>query len=55
MSAAEEEGRVPFNGFDGQAIEWADVPEPLSEIKWTENTYADISFPLKIRIDELPT
>ena len=39
MSAAEEDGRVPFNGFDGQPIEWADVPEPLPEIECTENTY----------------
>ena len=39
MTAAEEEGAVPFNGFEGQPIEWADIPEPPPQIEWTENTY----------------
>ncbi|TFK76563.1 hypothetical protein BDN72DRAFT_785586 [Pluteus cervinus] len=33
-----ENGSVPLNGFDGQAIEWADTPAPLPEIEWTDDT-----------------
>jgi PAB-dependent poly(A)-specific ribonuclease subunit 2 len=40
MTAAEEEGAVPFNGFEGQPIEWADIPEPPPQIEWTDTTYA---------------
>ncbi|KAH9934990.1 uncharacterized protein B0H18DRAFT_979313 [Fomitopsis serialis] len=29
---------VPFNGFEGKPIEWADTPEPLPEIEWTDST-----------------
>ena len=39
MTAAEEDGAVPFNGFEGQPIEWADIPEPLPEIEWSDSTY----------------
>ncbi|THH06212.1 hypothetical protein EW145_g4234 [Phellinidium pouzarii] len=38
MTAADEEGSLPFNGFEGQPIEWPDVPEPLPDINWTEST-----------------
>ncbi|EJF62633.1 hypothetical protein DICSQDRAFT_154466 [Dichomitus squalens LYAD-421 SS1] len=38
LSAAEEEAMVPFNGFDGKAIDWPDSPEPLPEIQWTDRT-----------------
>ncbi|KAF7970658.1 hypothetical protein HWV62_23300 [Athelia sp. TMB] len=27
-----------FNGFEGQPIEWADTPEALPDINWTEKT-----------------
>jgi PAB-dependent poly(A)-specific ribonuclease subunit 2 len=37
LSAAEED-HLPFNGFDGQPVEWADTPEPLMEIEWTDET-----------------
>jgi PAB-dependent poly(A)-specific ribonuclease subunit 2 len=38
ITAAEEDGSIPFNGFDGRPIEWADTPEPLPLIKWTDST-----------------
>ncbi|KAG6814297.1 hypothetical protein H0H92_013422 [Tricholoma furcatifolium] len=38
LSQAEDESDVPFNGFDGQPVEWADTPEALPEIEWTEAT-----------------
>ena len=38
MSAAEEGSSIPFNGFEGQPIEWADPPEALPEIEWTDTT-----------------
>ncbi|KII89238.1 hypothetical protein PLICRDRAFT_160474 [Plicaturopsis crispa FD-325 SS-3] len=42
LSAVDEEGSVPFNGFDGQPIEWADTPEALPEIEWTDSTPLNI-------------
>lgn len=39
MSAAEEGVSIPFNGFEGRPIEWADTPEPLPEIEWRDTTY----------------
>jgi PAB-dependent poly(A)-specific ribonuclease subunit 2 len=30
---------MPFNGFDGQPAEWADMPEALPEINWTDTTF----------------
>lgn len=38
QAAEEEEEPLPFNGFDGKPIEWADPPEPLQEIEWDDNT-----------------
>lgn len=38
MSQAENEAALPFNGFDGQPIEWADTPAPLPEIEWSDST-----------------
>ncbi|KAJ7724179.1 ubiquitin carboxyl-terminal hydrolase-domain-containing protein [Mycena maculata] len=38
MSQIDEEGSLPFNGFDGQPIEWADTPAPLPEIEWNDST-----------------
>jgi PAB-dependent poly(A)-specific ribonuclease subunit 2 len=39
MTAGDEEEPLPLNGFDGQPIEWADDPEPLPSIQWTDSTY----------------
>ncbi len=36
MTAANED--MPFNGYEGQPVEWADTPDPLSEIEWTDRT-----------------
>ena len=41
MSAAEEGASIPFNGFEGRPIEWADTPEPLPEIEWRDTTYVE--------------
>lgn len=38
MTAADDEGTYPFNGFEGQPIEWADTPEPLPDIDWDDST-----------------
>ncbi|EPQ58579.1 hypothetical protein GLOTRDRAFT_35919 [Gloeophyllum trabeum ATCC 11539] len=38
MSAGEHDGEIPFNGFEGQPVEWADTPEPLPDIVWTDST-----------------
>ncbi|KAH8117576.1 ubiquitin carboxyl-terminal hydrolase-domain-containing protein [Phellopilus nigrolimitatus] len=38
MTAADEEGSLPFNGFEGQPVEWPDVSEPLPDITWTDST-----------------
>jgi hypothetical protein len=37
LTAADE--GMPFNGYEGQPVEWADSPEPLPDIDWTDNTY----------------
>ncbi|KAJ6525112.1 ubiquitin carboxyl-terminal hydrolase-domain-containing protein [Mycena sp. CBHHK59/15] len=38
MSQIDEEGSLPFNGFDGQPIEWADTPAPIPDIEWSDST-----------------
>lgn len=38
MSQVDDGGTLPFNGFDGQPIEWADTPAPVPDIKWTDST-----------------
>ncbi|KAG6878680.1 hypothetical protein C0993_011495 [Termitomyces sp. T159_Od127] len=38
LSQAEDIAGVPFNGFDGQPIDWADAPAELTEIDWTDST-----------------
>ncbi|OCH89095.1 PAB-dependent poly-A-specific ribonuclease subunit PAN2 [Obba rivulosa] len=38
MTAGDEGATLPLNGFEGQAVEWADSPEPLPEIEWTDST-----------------
>ncbi|KAF5381095.1 hypothetical protein D9615_003865 [Tricholomella constricta] len=38
LTQAEDVTGVPFNGFDGQPIEWPDTPALLPKIDWTETT-----------------
>lgn len=38
-SFGEDDHHHPFNGFDGQPIEWADAPEALPDIQWSDTTY----------------
>lgn len=38
MTAGDEGAILPFNGFEGKPIEWADDPEPLPNIQWTDAT-----------------
>ncbi|KAK2467007.1 hypothetical protein APHAL10511_001265 [Amanita phalloides] len=38
LSQAEDAGTVPFNGFDGHAIELANTPSPLPVIDWHDDT-----------------
>lgn len=38
LSQAEDVVGVPFNGFDGQPVEWADAPALLPEIDWMDAT-----------------
>ncbi|KAF8078063.1 ubiquitin carboxyl-terminal hydrolase-domain-containing protein [Lyophyllum atratum] len=38
LTQAEDVADVPFNGFDGQPVEWADTPAPLPEISWEDET-----------------
>ncbi|KAG8829897.1 poly(A)-specific ribonuclease [Serendipita sp. 400] len=37
LSSVQDDG-LPFNGFEGQPVEWADEPEPLPDIEWTDST-----------------
>ncbi|KAH7927078.1 PAB-dependent poly(A)-specific ribonuclease subunit PAN2 [Leucogyrophana mollusca] len=37
-ATASDDTEQLFNGFEGQPIEWADVPEPLPHIEWTDET-----------------
>ncbi|THH31551.1 hypothetical protein EUX98_g2646 [Antrodiella citrinella] len=38
LTAAEDGIDMPLNGFEGQPIEWADTPEPLPEVDWSDST-----------------
>ncbi|KAG8217260.1 PAB-dependent poly(A)-specific ribonuclease subunit PAN2 [Butyriboletus roseoflavus] len=38
LTAADESSEPFFNGFQGQPVEWADVPEPIPEINWSDST-----------------
>ena len=40
MSAVTEDDVIPFNGFDGQPVEWADPVEAPHSIHWTDTTLA---------------
>ena len=34
--------QIPFNGFDGQPIDWADAPEELPLLEWTDSTWVHL-------------
>ena len=36
-NAGEDGLHLPFNGFEGQSIEWADTPQPLPDIPWSNS------------------
>ncbi|OJA15705.1 hypothetical protein AZE42_08691 [Rhizopogon vesiculosus] len=38
MTAIAEDVEPLFNGFEGQPVEWADPPDPLPDITWTDST-----------------
>ncbi|KAI6007843.1 ubiquitin carboxyl-terminal hydrolase-domain-containing protein [Pisolithus marmoratus] len=38
LTAADESSELYFNGFEGQPIENADVPDPFPDITWTDST-----------------
>ncbi|KIJ63247.1 hypothetical protein HYDPIDRAFT_175993 [Hydnomerulius pinastri MD-312] len=38
LTAADSSSEPLFNGFEGQPVEWADHPEPLPDITWTDAT-----------------
>jgi len=45
LTAADESSEPFFNGFHGQPVEWADTPEVLPNINWSDSTYvATLSF-----------
>ncbi|KAF8831781.1 hypothetical protein HHX47_DHR1001266 [Lentinula edodes] len=37
-SQVEGDEVVPLNGFEGRPVEWANPPEPLPELEWTDST-----------------
>lgn len=39
LTSMEEGVDAPLNGFEGQPVEWADPPDPVPDIDWTEKTY----------------
>lgn len=49
LTSTIDEERVPFNGFEGKSIEWADTPEPLPSIDWDDRTYVECTAPLHLR------
>lgn len=38
LTAADEGESLPFNGFDGQPIEWPGAPEPPLNDRWSDRT-----------------
>lgn len=36
LTAADQSSEPYFNGFEGQPVEWADIPEPPPDITWKE-------------------
>lgn len=47
MTSADEEGDLPFNGFEGQPVEWPDAPAPIPDINWTDSTYVPLFYALR--------
>ena len=42
---------IPFNGFDGRPVEWADVPDPLPDLTWDDRTYATSPGQLIVKLE----
>ena len=43
LTAVEGSEQIPFNGFvEGQPIDWADSPEELPHIDWTDSTWVTL-------------
>ena len=38
MTSADEQGSIPFNGYEGQPVEWPDAKEPIPDIDWKDTT-----------------
>lgn len=38
LTSTSDDEHVPFNGFEGKEVEWADPPDPLPDIEWDNNT-----------------
>ncbi|KAF9521074.1 hypothetical protein BS47DRAFT_1404191 [Hydnum rufescens UP504] len=38
LTSTSSEEHVPFNGFDGKPVEWADPPQSLPDIEWDDST-----------------
>ena len=38
LSQADDGDAVPFNGFEGHPVEWADNPAPLPTMEWASVT-----------------
>lgn len=37
LTAADKEGSLPLNGFDGNPFEWPDVQDPLPDVPWDDS------------------
>lgn len=44
LSQIEADNDVPFNGFDGHAVEWSDTPAPLADVDWTDTRSAHLCY-----------
>lgn len=51
---SQAESNVPFNGFDGQPVPWADTPAPLPPIQWSSST-CDTTFCIQLTLTSLKT
>lgn len=39
LTAVDDSEQTPFNGFaEGQPIDWADPPDELPDVDWTDST-----------------
>lgn len=42
LTAVDGSEQTPFNGFEGQPIDWADAPEELPLVEWTDSTWVPL-------------